>query len=423
MTKPYKYSALTLISVGIMIFRDYTLFTAPRLWAEEGTIYFTYATSHGWLASLLKPHQGYYSLFSNFAGLLASRAVSLESAPLVTTLLAFIVQCVPLLIVIWGTSRFWDTFSKKVGMIAIILFTPLSTEIWLNTINSQFYFSLITFLILCEDTATIQIRKYCYRFLLVISGLTGAVSCFIAPLYIAKAWMTKRREVFVQAGIISSCALLQVIIVIFLAASSDGVYERRSFFPDIPTLGVIMWIKNIALLFYGLPFAKEYMFYARQAGATMFGVLGYGGLLVTLMLLSCLALRLDREKRIYIFGSYLLLMLLSTFCATGDKKELIAPWGGQRYYYVPNVLILTMVLLAANRKFKTKAMKIFSWGLRCLLILALLHGAAIYIHFSVRDKTCPKWTEEIEQWNKDSSHSVKISPPGWEISLQEHKQR
>jgi len=208
MKKHQKQLALLFISVLIIIFREYTFFTMPRLWAEEGIVYFSYASSHSWLSALLKPHLGYYSLFSNLAAVLASRAVPLEKAPLVTTFLAFFVQCIPLLIVIWGNSNFWNTFFKKAIMIAIILFTPLSGETWLTTINCQYHFSLITVLILCECNDSNQIKKNFYRALLVISSLSGVLSCFLMPLYLIRAWITKQREAVVHAGIISTCTLI-----------------------------------------------------------------------------------------------------------------------------------------------------------------------------------------------------------------------
>lgn len=411
--------ALLLISVLIIIFREYSLFTKPRFWAEEGKVYFSYASSHSFLSVLLKTHAGYYSLFSNLAAVLASRLVPLEKAPLVTTILAFLVQCLPLLIVIWGNSTLWNTTFKKAIMIAIILFTPLSGEIWLNTVNCRAYFSLCTVLILCERDYANQIKKNFYRALLVISPLSGVASCFLTPLYLIKAWITKQREAVVHAEIMSICALLQFIVVI-LCVQSGMMPKSRYSFPDIPTLGVIISIKNFALLFCGLPATRvvsKYLLDAYKTGGIEFSLLGYGCLLLDMLFLWLLALRLDNKERIFILGSFLLLTLLSTYFALGDKGDLIDSWVGQRYYYVPNVLILTMLFHAVIHESKRKTSKIFSLFLSFLLIVGLLNGIAVFKSSTISDESWPIWSKEVAQWRKNPSYSIKIWPPGWQMNL------
>jgi len=411
--------ALLLISVLIIIFREYSFFTKPRFWAEEGMVYFSYASSHSFLTSLLKTYAGYYSLFNNLAAVLASRLVPLEKAPIVTTILAFLVQCIPLLIVIWGNSTLWNTSFKKAIMIAIILFTPLSGEIWLNTINSRSFFCLSTVLILCEHVDVNQFKKNFYRALLIISPLSGVDSCFLAPLYLIKAWITKQREAVVQAGIISICALLQFIVVI-LWIQSGTMPKSRYFFPDIPMLGIIISIKNFAMLFCGLPATRvvsKYLLGAYKTGGSVFFILGYSCLLLDILFLSCLAMRLDNKEQIFILGGFLLLTLSSTYLAIDNKEDLINSWAGQRYYYVPNVLILSMLFHAVIHESKRKTSRIFSLFLSFLLIVGLLNGIAVFKSSIISDESWPVWSKEVAQWKKDPSYSIKIWPPGWKMNL------
>jgi len=179
-----------------MFFRAPSFFFEPRFWGEEGVIYFSNAFNNSWYQALFTPHLGYFSLFNNIASTLAANIVPLKYAPLITTLLAFVVQVIPLAIVLWSRSELWGSAVKKAVGILIILFVPVTGEIWLATNLSQFYFSLITFLILMEDMGNASLRRvWCYRILLVLSGLTGVVSCFITPLFIFKAWTKKRKDV------------------------------------------------------------------------------------------------------------------------------------------------------------------------------------------------------------------------------------
>ena len=172
--------------------------------------------------------------------------------------------------------------------------------------------------------------------------------------------------------------------------------------------------------FYGLSDTKavsRYLLDARKARGSGFFLLGYGCLLLDMLFLWLLALKLDNQKRIFILGSFLLLTLPSTYFALGDKGDLIDPWGGQRYYYIPNVLILSMLFLAINWESKRKTARIFSLCLSLLLIASLLNGIAIYKSSTISDESWPVWNKEVAEWKKDPSYSIKIWPPGWEMNL------
>ncbi|HET8706541.1 MAG TPA: hypothetical protein VFM46_09595, partial [Pseudomonadales bacterium] len=63
------------------------LFSHPRFWAEEGSVYFANAWHFVWYEVLFEPHLGYLSFFNNLAALIAT-TVPLKHAPLVTTIAA-----------------------------------------------------------------------------------------------------------------------------------------------------------------------------------------------------------------------------------------------------------------------------------------------------------------------------------------------
>lgn len=75
---------------ALIVLRDPSLFYAPRFWAEEATVYLTTAYSSPVLTTLLAQHQGYLSIWTNVAGLLAT-IPPLEYAPAVTTAMALVV--------------------------------------------------------------------------------------------------------------------------------------------------------------------------------------------------------------------------------------------------------------------------------------------------------------------------------------------
>ncbi len=83
--------------VLLMWLRAPSLLVHPRFWAEEGTYWFQYASTHSLMQDLffLFPPSGYLNLMANIGGVLSSataRFLKIEYAPLATTIAAFLVQ-------------------------------------------------------------------------------------------------------------------------------------------------------------------------------------------------------------------------------------------------------------------------------------------------------------------------------------------
>jgi hypothetical protein len=412
---------LILIGGVIAIYSRYPLFfLEPRFWAEEGSVYFAYAYSHPWYDSLLALHQGYYSLFPNVSAILAN-LVPLRDAPVVTTLFAFMVQMMPLLIVIYGKGGLWDTTFRKLVAVLIILFTPISAEIWLNTTNSQFFFSLITFLILMEDDANGFRRKF-YGILLCISGLTGVVSCFFLPLFLLKAWKTKKSAYYMQTWILSFCAGIQILAVL---ASTHGTSPERFVTTSLPVILSIIWTKTIVLPFAGLNWANTFAFKMAMMhffDSQGFAVFGYALLFLLLLFLFLVFQGKEPFGQLLILGSYFVITLLSIFGSLGDKARYIDAFFGGRYFYVPSVIL--MVFIYSGIDFTNGAVRMARSTLCVLLIAASLVTGAIVYRPSIRfvaHENWPRWSEEVERWEKDKSYAPKIWPQNenspWVIEL------
>jgi hypothetical protein len=150
------------------------LWSHPRFWAEEGAIYFADAFNLPWYDSLFAPHFGYYSLFANGTALVAARLAPLEHAPLVTLIAALAVQALPVALILLSRAPLWRSWASALTGVVMVSFLPISTaELWLNTINSQFYLALCTFLVLLEEEpADTPGRRFTHRAVLLLGGLT-----------------------------------------------------------------------------------------------------------------------------------------------------------------------------------------------------------------------------------------------------------
>ncbi|MGE0822630.1 MAG: hypothetical protein AB7G75_21790 [Candidatus Binatia bacterium] len=408
------------VALMVVYLRLPLLFHEPRFWAEEGSLYFAHAYSHPWWLASTQVQMGYFALWPNIATTIAAQVVSIQTAPLVTTVFALLVQLLPVGMVIWSRSDLWRGFFVKMFGVALILFIPHSQEVWLNTINSQFFFSLVTFLILLEDLDATRLRRWGYRILLVLAGLTGWVSCFLTPLFVLRYYLEKKPEGLTQAVLLSLCTVLHT--VVLGKAMSEGVLGRELEF-DVTTLVLVVWIKSIALVYLsakGALLSAQVFLYLEKFSEV------FVGLLIPLMGMTNVAFFywISRDirllQRVMMLGSYLLLITLSTIGALAHDSTLILPFAGPRYSYVPNVIMSMMLLMSVAERLRTTAEVGRDARLRLLLVLlsmSLVFGVRSYaISFREADHL-PRWRDEIAIWRTLPDHNPRIWPDGWEVPL------
>ena len=215
----------------LLVFRAPNLLFAPRFWAEEGGVFYAFAYAHGFFESLAFVYgkNGYFNLVTNVSTALAAHTAPPEFAPAVTVGFAWLLQTIPLLIVLYGSSTlFINRADKLVGCQIILLAPTVVDQIWLTTIYSQVFLGLATLLILFEklEGAT-PLRRWSYRGLLVLGGLSGVYTVALQPLFVLKAWGERSRERVVQLGILCAALLAQIatFVVTLPRAEFDRVHD------------------------------------------------------------------------------------------------------------------------------------------------------------------------------------------------------
>lgn len=419
-----------LLSVGVIVFRQPTLFIEPRLWAEEGGRFFSYAFSHSWLQSLLQTQGGYYTLWPNIAATIAANCVPLSHAPLVTTVAAFIVQIIPIAIILWSNSPLWETeniyshFIKKTVAISIIILVPSSDEAWLNTICSQFYFSLISLFILTENENLTRLKNWLYRFLLLISGLTGVLSCLLTPLFFIKWFMKREKESLIRFSILATCLAIQMVVAIKFP-HTNAVANKSRFVPlDYSLFASIAFTHTISPIFLGFDntLLISNMLSSVRSSLSIFRYLG-NVLLLLEIFFFCFLLSATRYREYvyYLLGSYLFIFLTSAALSVGDKFDQVYQMANTRYYFIPTAIV--MLLLLFNIHFKKDLPSI----LRSSFITLLL-GISLFFSFqefhqsnsyfsNINEYKSINWKHEISQWEKDNNYTINIWPTGWKMNL------
>jgi hypothetical protein len=412
---------LFLVATAIILLRMPVLLSEPRLWAEEGGRYYAvaYRYSHGpqWYLSLLNVQRGYFALWPNLATTMAANLTSVEDAPYVTTWMALLGQLLPLAIIAWGKADIWRAPWRRFAGVLIYLLIPISGEIWLNTINSQFYFALAAFLALLEPADLSQGESLALRLVLSVAGLTGPVTAMIAPLYVAIAAMKRDRERVIQASILVGCALLQTGLLVAFSSSDKSIGIRVAEM-KVPVLAFVTWTQSIGLLLFGWePMANlaSWVVATYGAGEIAIPVFGTTLALMAVALLIWLAADLPRDQRVTLVGGYLLLLILSYLGGLApDKLNLLPPGNGGRYFWVPNVLLGFLLLANLSARRRTRFKTLVCAG---LLSLSLANGAILFSKTIPFSADWPAWRAEIALWRADPAHRIKIWPAGWEMVL------
>jgi len=411
------------MSLLIIYWRAPRLIYEPRFYAEEGTLFFSYAFANPFFLALFSPSLtlsiGYYNFYANLSTTLAANLVPLEYAPFITMLFALFVQFIPIMIILKGKSVLWDSTEKKIFSILIYLFAPSSGEIWLQTINSQFYFCLITFMILLENQSrTDEFKSWWYRILLLVSGLTGITSIFLTPFFIYTAWKKKSREINKQTLILIGCAFVHLTIFLLSMKSQPTLMKaNRLSSIDLPTLMGILWIQTLVLPFLGSSFGSipanflKKILDQRSLTSSALGII----LLILLILLFYYLTKKSAIKAI-IGGSFLFITPLLIIFSLGEKSQLLQIGAGSRYFFTPIVILIFLLLsnVELNKKQYKESRSLLSIS---LLLIAIVLGLASYRETVNVKPNMPEWKEEVKKWRKDHEYFLKIWPDGWKTPL------
>jgi len=388
-----QFIALSIISIALalLFFRETDLFFNPRFWAEEGLVYFHDAYING-IASLLHAHQGYFSLTPNLATHLAT-LVDLRMAPHLTLAIALIVQLIPFVLIAYSKSEFLDSPYKKIIASLIIMFAGNTEEVWLNTINSQFHFVVIAFIILIEDkTNPSRIKKTALILLTSLSGLSGIPANILTPFFGLRFYLLKQKYDLIIFLILASTTLVQIYFILTSEHHAGRIFE-----PNLDQLLILMRVVIGSLVDHPFPFNL------------------YTGILAASPLVFFLIShhKTTWKENIFFFAPAVTLSVIMVYTSLGML-------GGGRYFYpVAVIFMLGLMSLAFNASINVY--------FRAYFFIYLISGIALGIRdFPFREgattsKSWPTWSDEVKRFEKGETTTLSISPQWdgarWTVTL------
>lgn len=393
-------AALLYVGLGIWKMAPYAV--EGRFWAEDGAVFYTGIAGRPLWQGLTLRHNAHLELLANLV-ILASTGSSFVRAPLVSTWLAFAVQAAPVLFVIANARDFlagpWSAFV----FVGVAVGLPQAPEVWANATNLHFHMALLGALLLVATPAKGR-RKWLRRGLLLLVGLGGIPGNYLLVVALGLALAGGTRERWVQAGILGTTTALQLAL-LFVDGFDSG---SRVVSGNLPVFFGAALGHQLAMPFLGVTLGGRILEGLRSM---LMGGAGGPLLVVGSGLLVALGLRaLDRSSgdgrvRVLILSA-LLLAYLSFLGSLGSKGDFFTPYGGGRYFYVPNLLLaLALIRRVGGREGRGRSI---AAGLLAVLTISCL--SRIPVSF-----VGPPWRESLRKAEAEGRVAVEIWPRPWRM--------
>ena len=403
-----KKEILFFVLLLIIFYRSPYILLHGRFMAEEGSRYFANAYKYGFYYSFffVDFSSGYLNLWANISGIIAN-IFTLKLAPLISNYLALVPKLLIFYFILYKDSYLIDKFQYKLLLCLLILLSPFNVpEIWLNSINSQIFFCILSFLVVFNKNEKKDIN-YLNLLIILIAGFTGVYTCILLPIFFFKYLKFKTLQDKYNLIILLFCAISQFIIIVF-AKTTNLLYEGKLHIIDINL--IYNYIYNVPVKAFLGRNLSQFIFYNLNINVQFaFFLICILSLLIAAYLIYYFKKNqniFDRNKFIFnsLLYSFFSISLLILIGGVGD-------YVGGRYAALPSFYLITLALFLAIIT-NNLNLKIF---LHLILFISILSGAYEFKNNNKYKKyliciDCPNWSSEVEKFNKNSHYNIKIWP-------------
>ncbi|MBI5771399.1 MAG: hypothetical protein HZA93_26735 [Verrucomicrobia bacterium] len=298
----------------------------PQLHAEDGSVFLLQDDLFG-APVVFEPYAGYLHLIPRLVAWLASHTVDVAWWPALYNGAAFLFT-VALLARI--ASPRLDVPGKPWLALALVLVTHTG-EAFINLTNLQWVTAFFLLLPLFMKPATSWLGYLVDYSLLLLIGLTGPFAIVFLPLYVWRAWRQRDRHAFGALSVIAACAAVQLTFMV--RTDFPGGAAPGSSHPDV-FLAVIA-----CRLFIWPVFGLSAAFTESVWGRGLFGC-------AALLALLAWSLRPHprRAERAQLVAAFVLITLACVARARPDRWETMNLVNGDRYFYIPRVLVAWLLI-------------------------------------------------------------------------------
>jgi len=423
-------------AVFFILIRYPNFILEPRLWAEESLYIETFISAENLIQgfdAMLYP--AYYLLLSRLAGLISS-LFDPSYIALSQTLFGLIILLIPIAIIAFTSSKYWDTFFKKIILIFFIIFSCSTGEVWLNSTNLGFIIPIASFLILINENDSSNLRSFFFCIIIFCAALTGPITLMMSPFFFLKFLFKRNKELFSYCLILFFCGIFQISYYYFSQNLGSGIANlNRGIFganlnllelfyywigPNIlfPMIGYFgsLFLRNILLGlnletinldFLNFIFAPDQISFLAQIISENIWVISILNLAIfsififfTYLLFRCI----DKNEKIFVFSMFFYLSFLINLLSLGGH-------GGFRYSFLTSFMLLFLLFGVWLRNKNTFLKFLISFS----IIIGVFEYYPRVISFSPdfsieNDLEWPNWSDEFSKWKDDKEYKPIIWP-------------
>lgn len=396
---------LIFIPLGLIISRQPSLLTHPRMWAEEATVHLQSSFNlNFWEMLIYIPrHEGYMCFNRNISTLIIN-IFPIEYAAYIATMLGLVMQSIGHFIILGSKNTIWGKISRRLLTSIALVIIPVGTgETWLNTTCAHYHLAVLSVIILldCSIHAS-KTKNINYCILLTLAALSSPVGCFmLIPFYYAKF--------FSKFCISSNCLLCYSIACLIQTAISltnistldDGLSATR--FGDFQVLELPSVLLNDVIIKSSL--GESFLFLTIQIINKISNIANISSLvlyhfLFYIILLTFIFLRKvifsENFKKVLLVAFFVTFLLLFLSVSTGTTLL-------GRNALLPGSIFVLLICLSLNSNVKL---------IKFLIIILLSNN--IYYYYTESDlyysEKWPTWKTELQYWRDNPDHKIRVWP-------------
>lgn len=338
-----------ILCVVLIFFRETHFITEPRIWAEEGSIYIQSYIDNGF-ESILFPHLGYYSFLNKLIISFGLKFGGVGNIAYITTYSSLIWMIVVIFMPFWVKSQHWELNYQKLGLLIFSLIISPG-ELWLNTINLQFFCTLACiYLILCEPERLGKLGYFLASTIFIVSLLTGITSVILIPFFLWKMKVNGKSTRFK----IWTCLALLALLIQLISFSFNFLYHHENRF----SISNVVNLPLTVLSFFRFPGTLDFLPRAINSTASVFFFIGV-----------LLVIKKSGENK---FLVYLAIWIAIVFSVASLSMS-----GGGRYVYAVGMITI-IFLLKAWRNTATRKLSAYLLFFVCLKTIDYFYDSATY---------------------------------------------
>lgn len=380
-------ASLTIIALAaLLVIRKTDAFTNPQLWAEDCEIFFRQADGEG-LRAFFTPYNGYLHLIPR---LIAAAAAWFHACNIPT-----LYNYSAAVVTVFVAARFLSPrleVPAKVWLALAVLLVPHTGEVFVNITNLQWITALLLIQLLLARDAS-QPREHVIDLTTVVAvGLSGPFSVVLLPFFVLRWWQRRSMASAACAALLAACAAIQLT---FIAELPSG--------PATPPFNLHNGLVVVAHRLLIAPLLGPWV-YSQLAPNVTLAVAA-----ALLAALLGLAWRPSPQRTIKwtLWACLAVLVASGWYKARFDTWADFDNWNGDRYFFIPKVLLLWLVGLELG------STRLVAWSARGLLAASFIFNAAQLRFTPLTDL---KWHDYCHRIERGEEVRVPLHP-GWDVDI------